>query len=681
LKKKSINSLKLIAILCWLLILTFSAFWFEMNSRWDEKQRAFSTSRAFFQEVMISRSWNASHGGVYVPITSKTLPNKYLPLQNRDLTTDKGLKLTKINPAYMTRQIAELAKKNNNNIQFHITSLNPIRPENKATDLETRWLKSFKHGVKEQGGFFRSGNINWFRYMAPLFVKKECLQCHAKQGYKEGDIRGGLSISIPYSPHSHLHNIVNHSIVTVLGLIFILIGVNLYEQKKRLFDATFNSPMPVCVTDTNYTILVANESYWNTFGSLPENQESIKCYDHRPGNLCHTEHCTLNRTMERMITFTHECSKEVNGVIKHFIITSKPIFNSKGKITGCVGSYQNITNRKKIEEELKEANQQLETLSITDGLTGIANRRQFDKLLEQEYSRHARSGAELSLIMLDIDFFKLFNDCYGHVDGDKCLQEVAKVIANRVARKVDLAARYGGEEFVCILPETCSNDATTIAEWIQQDMKSLAIPHKESKVADYVTASFGVLTAKCPVDGSAIDLVIQVDELLYKAKASGRDQIKIAAPVYAVEKFKGNVAQFVWQDSYCCGNLLIDSQHQSIFNLANELFDAILSHQSKEQVSTIAVNLLETAKQHFYDEEKLLRSLNFPQIDQHISDHKRLLKEGHKMARKFSKSKIALGEVFEFIASEGIIDHMLKVDLEFFSLVDEDLTKPSLTEK
>ena len=143
-------------------------------------------------------------------------------------------------------------------------------------------------------------------------------------------------------------------------------------------------------------------------------------------------------------------------------------------------------------------------------------------MLAHEYNSHVRSGAKLSLILLDIDHFKAFNDNYGHLDGDKCLHQVAQVIAHCVNRPADLVARYGGEEFACLLPETDRQGAIIVAKKIHQELLSSAIPHKGSSVADYVTASLGVATMKCIADKSTEELVAQVDELLYRAKSSGR---------------------------------------------------------------------------------------------------------------------------------------------------------------
>ncbi len=187
--------------------------------------------------------------------------------------------------------------------------------------------------------------------------------------------------------------------------------------------------------------------------------------------------------------------------------------------------------RVKNQIELKSAREQLTRLATTDGLTGLANRRRFDDMLELEYARHARSGAKLSLIMMDIDCFKAYNDTYGHVNGDDCLRQVARALDSVIVRSTDLVARYGGEEFVCILPETNQVPALAIAEKICQRIMSLAIPHGASNVAECVTASVGVFTALCQPGKSVLHLLAEVDEQLYAAKSAGRNRVCAASRV------------------------------------------------------------------------------------------------------------------------------------------------------
>ncbi len=661
----------LLTIAAWVCIPGLLLYWMEMDTRTAEKRLAFSTAKAFFQQVVITRRWNAAHGGVYVPTTPQTPPNQYLLPRERVITTVDGRQLTKVTPSHMTRQMAELARKLGGDIQFHLTSLKPIRPENRPTPWEERWLKSFEQGVKEQGEFFNDGQTVWFRYMAPLTVNRDCLSCHAEHGYKQGDIRGGLSVLVPYPPHTHLHLIVGYGALVATGVLFILVGFAAYERKRRLFEATFNSPVPTCVTGKNYTILMANESYWSEFGAHSDRVTTMKCYQHRPGKSCHTEHCPLARIMAGSSGYTYEDIKGKEGAERHFIITAKPLLDAKGRVEGIVESFQEITDRKRAEEALATSNRKLETLSNTDGLTGIANRRHFDEVLAREYARHARSGASLSLILLDIDHFKAFNDLYGHVAGDECLQRVARVIADCAIRPADLAARYGGEEFACILPETERSGALDVAEKIRQRIMACAIPHQGSAVADHVTASLGVATVTCTDQSSAVEVVSQVDELLYRAKSSGRNRVEASVPpLEGKEKLKRQLVWLSWKDSFNCGHELIDSQHQTLFRITNELLGAILVERPVKAVDAIVDRLIAEARQHFKDEEGVLAAAGFPGIEQHAAEHGRLLAKGRELAEQYRQSTLTVGDVFQFLAYEVIMRHMLEADREYASFIN-----------
>lgn len=529
----------LLVMAAFLGVLGSFAFWLEIHTRQEERALAMSTARAIFDQNLVIGKWNSRYGGVYVPVTSGTPLNPGLPEHLPVLTADNGMVLTKINPGHMFRQLEEMAAKDGRGIRFHLTSLDPIRPENKAADWEEKWLHSFEHGAMEQGEFFHDGRASRFRYMAPLFVSAVCLECHMQRGYKEGDVLGGLSISLPYNALSHLPNFAGFGSAAVIGLVVIFLGSTIYVRKQRLLDALLDSPLPTCVTDKEHTILMANEAYWTMFGPTPDHQKTIKCHEHRAGKSCHTPNCPLARITGGAGTYACESIKEKDGIAQHFIATAKPLLNAKGKVIGIVENFQEITRRKQAEMALEEYNRKLEALSMVDGLTGVANRRRFDEILAREYARHARSGGALSLIMLDIDHFKRFNDCYGRVDGDECLRQIARAMAGCLARPTDLAARYGGEEFACILPETDSSGAVAIAEKIRLSIIARAIPHKESKTADYVTASLGVTTVQGTFCGSAMDMVAQADELLYLAKSAGRNRVKFVAPDKAGEKPQG----------------------------------------------------------------------------------------------------------------------------------------------
>ncbi|MDB5990018.1 MAG: diguanylate cyclase [Herbaspirillum sp.] len=178
-------------------------------------------------------------------------------------------------------------------------------------------------------------------------------------------------------------------------------------------------------------------------------------------------------------------------------------------------------------EALKELNQTLEKLAMQDGLTGLANRRLFDIELQNELSRATRSASSLALIMIDVDFFKKYNDLYGHLAGDECLRQVGKILKSAEGRLGDLAARYGGEEFALLLPSTDVQGAVQVAEKICKAIRELEIRHDGNSAADIVTISAGVNALMPVTEGDTPAMMIgAADEALYVAKASGRNQTR-----------------------------------------------------------------------------------------------------------------------------------------------------------
>ena len=204
---------------------------------------ALSTGESYFKIIVLVREWNTLHSGVYVPVTTETQPNPYLDDPLRDLKSLNGMELTKVNPAFMTRLIAEIAN-NEINLKFHMTSLNPINPGNKPDLWEAEALRAFAAGAGNRYGVFSTEGDRdsyVFRYMAPLKVEESCLQCHAKQGYKVGDIRGGLTVTFPYRPFHMAQNasvqksILTHLVFLVIAAsIMLFFGINTASKEREL---------------------------------------------------------------------------------------------------------------------------------------------------------------------------------------------------------------------------------------------------------------------------------------------------------------------------------------------------------------------------------------------------------------------------------------------------------------
>lgn len=203
-----------------------------------------------------------------------------------------------------------------------------------------------------------------------------------------------------------------------------------------------------------------------------------------------------------------------------------------GRITKTINVFHDITEKKQKDDELKAAHHALKEVNMTlvrqvesDGLTGIANRRSFDKTFDRVWRSSQRDGASMSVLFIDIDYFKLYNDSYGHNMGDECLIKIAKAIESSCLRPGDIAARYGGEEFVVLLPDTLLENAIFVAKRIQKNIADLNISHEASAVSHSVTASIGIYSNKWSENSSVEAFLVAADEKLYEAKGSGRNQI------------------------------------------------------------------------------------------------------------------------------------------------------------
>lgn len=223
-----------------------------------------------------------------------------------------------------------------------------------------------------------------------------------------------------------------------------------------------------------------------------------------------------------------------DGSIFNIEVKSGLIHDANGQPTKMVFIVRDITERKQAELRIKQLVQQLEIEkkaaqmnANTDSLTGLANRRYFDEVLDKEFHRYKRSGSPLSLIMLDVDYFKKYNDTYGHLAGDNCLRLIGTTLRTVAGRIADSTARYGGEEFVALLPDTDLEGASALAERIRNEVEALAIPHSASNISKNVTVSLGVATMNTELLSSPEQFIDMADEAMYDAK-SGRNRVSLS---------------------------------------------------------------------------------------------------------------------------------------------------------
>ncbi len=323
-------------------LLIIAIFW-GFYSRVDHliQDQLLHEARAFFEEIVQTRHWIINQQGIYVKMRPGTQPDPIMAqisgLKNT-ITDQDGQRYVLRNHAIVTRMISDLAQKDQDFI-INITSQTPLNPDNKPDDFERAALDKFEKGDTEYYRMEKSTTWATFRFMAPLLTKQECLPCHGSQGYKVGDIRGGISISIPAN-----------------AVISKLLETRIYTAISALF--------------------------------------------------------LLALLLSVIIYISH-----------HFV------------------------------NDLKKSENKLIKLATTDALTGILNRGEGMRRFQQEISRSLRKPQPMSIIIIDIDHFKLVNDKYGHQIGDQALQMVAASLAETL-RNYDIICRYGGEEFLVMLPNT-----------------------------------------------------------------------------------------------------------------------------------------------------------------------------------------------------------------------------------
>lgn len=385
----------------------------------DLQHSAYEVARikgdSLFHLIKATRSWNSSHGGVYVPVTSDTQPNTYLNSADRDVVDSFERHLTKVNPAYMLRQISDLL--DGGDVEIRITSLRPLHLFNVADDWERKMLPLFEFG---QHNSIVELVDNEFRFIAPLPFEESCFTCHQSEEYQVGDVSGGISISFPAQKINQLVDaLVAHSknrYLVVFSSIFLL-GMGMF--------------------------LLAN-------------------------------------------VFSRK-------------LANSDIYASK---------------------LLYKANH--------DSLTGLLNHRTFIEKAEYEFKRSQREGSCLSILMLDLDYFKKINDTHGHQAGDEMLISIVDQVGFHL-RETDLSGRWGGEEFIVLLADADETTACFIAERIRLAIEEMTVNlvNGRSEENVKVTVSIGVSERK---KSNSSELSVQIkkaDQALYTAKKTGRNQVSV----------------------------------------------------------------------------------------------------------------------------------------------------------
>ncbi len=365
----------------WTVFVVLVLLWSLSHETFSTEEVARIHARSAFEKDLVYRRWVAGHGGVYVPVTNQTPPNPYLSnVEERDITTPSGRALTLINPAYMTRQVHEMDAAQYGQ-RGHITSLNPIRPANAADEWETKALRAFEQGATEVSSVEKLDNEEYLRLMRPMITEQACLKCHAEQGYKAGDLRGGISVSVPMAPlraiaRGHMATMaLGHGLLWVLGLGGIsLTGWHLKqrirerdhaeeqirEQSEFLKSTIESIAHPFYVIDADdYTIKMANSA-----AQLAAVDGKSPCYAlvHNKDKPCGTAGypCPLETIKEtkQPVTVEH-IHYGKDGDARNVEVHASPIFDREGNVIQMIEYCLDITERKQIEEALQKQREEL----------------------------------------------------------------------------------------------------------------------------------------------------------------------------------------------------------------------------------------------------------------------------------------------------------------------------------
>jgi diguanylate cyclase (GGDEF)-like protein/hemerythrin-like metal-binding protein len=273
--------------------------------------------------------------------------------------------------------------------------------------------------------------------------------------------------------------------------------------------------------------------------------------------------------------------------------------------------------------------------------------------------------------MIDVDYFKSYNDHYGHLAGDECLRHIAQVIQSGMRRAGDLAARYGGEEFLLILPNTRALDCRRLADAVRRSVEQLNLPHAKSPLGR-VTISVGVavMAEGCYQDASA--LLSAADDALYLAKQGGRNQVQVAHNDALSSEVPGKLVQLVWHSSYESGNPVIDSHHRGLFVEANTILSAIVAGHEQSDIATRMGNFVAAIAEHFQDEDIFLAQSGYPGAAAHTQLHRELLDQAHTLAAQFRSGRLLVGELFVYLTQDMVARHILTADREFIAFLHSE---------
>jgi diguanylate cyclase (GGDEF)-like protein/PAS domain S-box-containing protein len=526
-----------VLMLIWVATLAASLAW-----NWRQAEQTILAmvrieAQSHFEKDLVYRRWAAIQGGIYVSPTTKTPPNPHLAfLHDRDVVTTGGKRLTLVNPAYMTRQVHELAALQYG-VRSHITSLRPLRPENRPDAWEKQALRAFETGAKEVVSLETMADGPYLRFMRPMPTEAVCLKCHEGQGYRVGDIRGGISVSVPFAPYARLVAVQHRTLlfghlgIGLFGLGALWLGGWRLRQSENLLRQSLAEAKHladkedlllsslgegVYGTDAEGRCNFINPAALAMLGldaAAVIGQDQHRLFHSRKadGSPYPHEECPIYLTLRDGQKRESE-DAFLRGDEPFPVSLSVTAMKHGDDIVGAVVVFQDIGERKRVEQRIRQ-------LAYYDTLTNLPNRRLLLDRLEHALTQAKRFQRSLAVMFLDLDHFKQVNDSLGHDAGDDLLRQVGRRL-EACLRAGDTVARTGGDEFVILLAEISQpDDAALVADKVIASFKA-PVP-VQGRLLE-ITTSIGI--AVYPVDGSdnTQELMKKADQAMYQAKEAGR---------------------------------------------------------------------------------------------------------------------------------------------------------------
>ena len=375
-------------------------------------------------------------------------------------------------------------------------------------------------------------------------------------------------------------------------------------------------------------------------------------------------------------TATERLDFSINDVPVQCIWLKFPVHGPDGKIlfigvamldTANLGT---IAKMRESLNKLQQTNQQLQksliepdNVASTDKLTGAWNRRRLEEALLSELDRLKRYDQPLSMLIINIDFFKKVNDLYGHSAADQVLVKLAKVMRSTL-RTSDSLTRWGGDEFVVLCPNTTLSTVAILAQRLREGVANAVF-----QGVGKVTVSIGA--TQCLAGEVWEEWFKRAEAALCRVKASGRNQVQTTTDTAQQggggENVAANFVKLSWHTAYACGNVLIDEQHRGLFDDANQLLGAVLSGRPTDEVAALVDVLIDDVVQHFTDEEVIIAAAGYPDAAQHAAIHRTLINKAVVLANSFHVGSLSIGALIQFLVHDLVARHMLGADREFFA--------------